>query len=154
MHVVVLDNIRSVYNVGSIFRTANACGIGKVILCGITPGPLDAKGRKRSDFAKVSLGAEEKVLWERSATTVDALQSLRDEGYYIVAIEQDSSSVDYKDVVARSKTCFVLGSEVEGINKDVLSLCDVVAELPMLGSKESLNVTIAFGIASYRILGI
>lgn len=154
MHVVVLDNIRSVYNVGSIFRTANACGIGKVILCGITPGPLDAKGRKRSDFAKVSLGAEEKVLWERSATTVDALQSLRDEGYYIVAIEQDSSSVDYKDVVARSKTCFVLGSEVGGIDKEMLSLCDVVAELPMLGSKESLNVTIAFGIAAYRILNI
>lgn len=154
MHVVVLDNIRSVYNVGSIFRTANACGIGKVILCGITPGPLDAKGRKRSDFAKVSLGAEEKVLWERSATTVDALQSLHDEGYYLVAIEQNSSSVDYKDVSAQPKTCFVLGSEVGGIDKEMLSLCDVVAELPMLGSKESLNVTIAFGIAAYRILNI
>lgn len=154
MHVVVLDNIRSVYNVGSIFRTANACGIGKVILCGITPGPLDAKGRKRSDFAKVSLDAEEKVLWERSVTTVDALHSLHEEGYYIVAIEQDASSVDYKDVVAQPKTCFVLGSEVDGIDKETLSLCDVVAELPMLGSKESLNVTIAFGVAAYRILNI
>ncbi|MEN9338067.1 MAG: hypothetical protein RIQ41_381 [Candidatus Parcubacteria bacterium] len=154
MHVVVLDNIRSVYNVGSIFRTANACGIGKVLLCGITPGPLDIKGRKRTDFAKVSLGAEDKVLWERKASIREALESLHKEGYHIIAIEQDSSSMDYKRVTSKPKTAFVLGSEVDGVEKEVLSMCDVVAEIPMLGTKESLNVTIAFGVAAYRILGV
>lgn len=156
MKIAVLDNIRSVYNVGSIFRTANAVGIEKIYLCGITPTPLDTKGRKRSDFAKVALGAEEVVSWESYEDTAEALNKLKKEGVYIVAIEQDEKAVDYKTVSieGKEKVAFVIGAEVEGMNRETLSLCDVIAEIPMLGTKESLNVTIAFGIAAYRILGI
>lgn len=156
MKVAVLDNIRSVYNVGSIFRTCNAAGIGKIILCGITPTPLDKKGRKRSDFAKVALGAEDLVQWEYRESTEEALKSLKEEGDYIIAIEQDKRSVDYKnvDITEKQNIAFVIGAEVDGMSKGTLALCDVVAEIPMLGTKESLNVTIAFGIAVYRILGI
>lgn len=156
MKIAVLDNIRSVYNVGSIFRTANACGIEKVILCGITPTPLDKKGKRRKDFAKVALGAEDIVSWEHEETTEHALRKLKDEGHYLIAIEQDESSVDYKEVSIAPKehVVFVIGAEVDGMSKEAISLCDVVAEIPMLGTKESLNVTIAFGIAVYRMLGL
>lgn len=156
MVVAVLDNIRSVYNVGSIFRTANAAGFDKIILCGITPTPLDKKGRRRSDFAKVALGAEESVSWEYQEKVEGALTELKKDGCYCVAIEQDETAVDYKEVSLEGKTtvAFVIGAEVEGMNKDTLALCDVIAEIPMLGSKESLNVTIAFGIAVYRILDL
>jgi 23S rRNA (guanosine2251-2'-O)-methyltransferase len=156
MKAVVLDNLRSVYNVGSIFRTANAVGIEKIYLCGTTPTPLDNKGRKRSDFAKVALGAEESVAWEYMESTKGCLEKLREEEVYIIAIEQDDASVDYKNVSleGRDNVTFVIGPEVIGMDKETLSLCDVVAEIPMQGSKESLNVTIAFGIAVYRILGV
>lgn len=156
MKVAVLDNIRSVYNVGSIFRTCNAVGIERVILCGITPTPLDRKGRHRSDFAKVALGAEDRVLWEYCETTDAALQKLKEEDFHIIAIEQDKKSIDYKSVSIKGKKdlAFVIGTEVEGMKKETLKQCDIVAEIPMLGTKESLNVTIAFGIAVYRILGV
>lgn len=156
MKVAVLDNIRSVYNVGSIFRTCNAAGIERVILCGITPTPLDKKGRRRSDFAKVALGAEDRVHWEHIETTQEALKRLKEGGFRIIAIEQDERSVDYKTVSLEEEkdVALVIGAEVEGMNKETLDLCDMVVEIPMLGTKESLNVTIAFGIASYRILGV
>ena len=156
MKIVVLDNLRSVYNVGSVFRTANAIGIEKIILCGTTPTPLDKKGVKRSDFAKVALGAEDTVLWEYCEDTCEALKTLKNEGFYCIAFEQATNSVDYKtvSVVGKSDVAFVVGAEVTGIPKEVLDLCDVVAEIPMLGTKESLNVTIAFGVGVYRILDI
>ncbi len=156
MKVVVLENLRSVHNVGSIFRTANAVGIEKIYLCGITPTPLDKKGKKRSDFAKVALGAEETVAWEYVLETRNKILELKDEGYYVIGVEQDEKSIDYKSVSIKNKEniAFVIGAEVEGVNKEALALCDVIAEIPMLGTKESLNVTIAFGIAVYRILGI
>lgn len=154
--VAVLDNLRSVYNVGSIFRTVNAAGVDSIVLCGTTPTPLDTKGLKRSDFAKVALGAEETVTWSYEEETKVAIQKLQDEGYYIIAIEQSSASIDYKKVAVadKEKVAFLIGGEVIGIPEDILSMCDTVAEIPMLGTKESLNVTIAFGIAIYRILDI
>jgi 23S rRNA (guanosine2251-2'-O)-methyltransferase len=156
MKIAVLDNLRSVHNVGSIFRTANAAGIEKLILCGTTPTPLDNKGNKRKDFSKVALGAEDTVVWEYEEDTVKTLKKLRQEDCYVIAFEQDDTSVDYKevDITEKENIVFVIGPEVTGITKDVLDLCDVIAEIPMLGSKESLNVTIAFGIGVYRILGI
>jgi 23S rRNA (guanosine2251-2'-O)-methyltransferase len=156
MKIAILDNLRSVHNVGSIFRTANAAGIEKLILCGTTPTPLDAKGNKRKDFAKVALGAEDTVAWEYEEDTIKALKKLRQEDCYVIAFEQDDVSVDYKEVNVTEKEniAFVIGPEVTGITKEVLDLCDVIAEIPMLGSKESLNVTIAFGIGVYCILGI
>lgn len=156
MKIVVIDNLRSVYNVGSIFRTVNAVGIEKIILCGTTPTPLDKKGERRSDFAKVALGAEDTVVWGYKENTRNIIQELKDSGYYIIAIEQDNSSVDYKnvDITGKEDVVFVIGHEVDGITKDVIELSDVVAEIPMIGTKESLNVTIAFGVAVYRILGV
>lgn len=153
---LVLDNLRSVYNVGSIFRTANACGVTHIVLCGTTPTPLDKKGDRRKDFAKVALGAEETISWEYVEDTITVLTKLKNDGNYIIAIEQDEKSVDYKDVTVASRESgtFVIGPEVTGMSQEVLALSDVIAEIPMLGTKESLNVTIAAGIALYRILGL
>lgn len=154
--IAVLDNLRSVYNVGSIFRTANAVGIEKIYLCGTTPTPLDKKGERRKDFAKVALGAEDTVVWEYFESTLDCAKKLKEENYYVIALEQGENSVDYKEVSVFDKenVAFIIGNEVEGVTKDVLDECDVLAEIPMLGTKESLNVTIAFGIAVYRILRV
>lgn len=156
MKVVVLDNLRSVYNVGSIFRTANAVGVEKIYLCGTTPTPVDKKGLRRKDFAKVALRAEDTVLWEYREETKSVLQDLRGKGVYIIGLEQAENSVDYKKVSVEGKDdiAFIVGNEVEGLTGDVISLCDVIAEIPMIGTKESLNVTIAFGIGVYRILGV
>ena len=156
MKVAILDNLRSVYNVGSIFRTANAAGIEKIILTGTTPTPVDKIGERRKDFAKVALGAEDTVVWEYVEDIKSAIESLKKDNYYLIAFEQDEESVDYKEVSVegRESIAFVIGGEVTGITREVLDMCDVVAEIPMLGTKESLNVTIAFGIGAYRILGL
>lgn len=154
--VTVLDNLRSVHNVGSIFRTCNAVGIEKIYLCGTTPTPLDNKGERRKDFAKVALGAEDTVAWEYMESTFLCVKKLKEENHYIIALEQGEGSVDYKEVsiVGRENVAFVIGNEVDGVTSDVLAQSNVLAEIPMLGTKESLNVTIAFGIAVYRILGV
>ena len=156
MKVVILDNIRSVYNVGSIFRTANACSVDKIFLCGITPTPLDKRGNKRKDFAKVALGAEDTISWEYKEDVLSLIKDLKKENYFVIAIEQDENSVDYKNIDIKNKKdiAFIVGSEVDGIKKEILEESSVVAEIDMLGTKESLNVTIAFGIALYRILNI
>jgi len=154
--IAILDNLRSVYNVGSIFRTANAVGIEKIYLCGTTPTPLDKKGERRKDFAKVALGAEDTVLWEYVESTFECIQKLKKENYYVIALEQSEGSTDYKkvNVEGKGEIAFIVGNEVDGIEKEVLAQSDVIAEIPMIGTKESLNVTIAFGIAIYSILGI
>ncbi len=156
MKIVVLDNLRSVHNVGSIFRTANAVGIDKIYLCGTTPTPLDNKGIRRKDFAKVALGAEDTITWEYHEDTLTVLKDLHTTNNYIIAFEQDEHAADYKEVVVdeANNITFVIGPEVTGISQEVLSECDVIAEIPMLGTKESLNVTIAFGVGVYRILNI
>lgn len=154
--IVVLDNLRSVYNVGSIFRTANALGIKKIYLCGTTPTPLDNFEKPRKDFAKVALGAENTVEWEYVENTIECIKNLKKENYYIISLEQAENSVDYKQVKidGKKRVAFVFGAEVIGVAKEVLAESDVIAEIPMLGTKESLNVTIAFGVAMYRILGV
>lgn len=156
MKIVVLDNLRSVHNVGSIFRTANALGVEKIYLCGTTPTPLDAKGNKRKDFNKVALGAEDILSWEYSESTLACVKKLKDEGVYILSLEQDMHSIDYKkvDVSGKEKIAFIVGAEVDGVAHDVIKISDAIVEIPMLGTKESLNVTIAFGVALYRILGV
>jgi tRNA G18 (ribose-2'-O)-methylase SpoU len=127
-----------------------------IILCGTTPTPLDKWGNKRKDFAKVALGAEEIISWEYEEETTRALLKLREKNTYIIAVEQDEKSIDYKEVSIKDKenVAFIIGPEVTGMSEEVLAMCDVIAEIPMLGTKESLNVTIATGIALYRILGI
>lgn len=153
-NILILNNIRSVENVGAMFRTADAGGIDKIFLVGYTPAPVDRFGRKRNDLAKSALGAEEFVVWESVKTILPLIKKLKKDGFQIIAIEQDEKSTDYKKVKAQSKNVFIVGAEVEGIPKNVLSQCDIVAEIPMLGKKESLNVSVSLGIALFRILNI
>lgn len=149
--VVVLDNIRSIYNVGSIFRTSDALGIDKIFLCGVTPAPTDRFGRARKDLAKVALGAEKDIAWEYISSTKEIIKKLKKEGFQIIAVEQDKKSVDFKKVKPKYPVAVVMGNEVVGIDKKILTLCDVIAEIPMIGNKESLNVSVSFGIVGYRI---
>ncbi|MBU1956669.1 TrmH family RNA methyltransferase [Patescibacteria group bacterium] len=150
--IVVLDNIRSVFNVGSIFRTCDAVGIDKIYLCGLTPCPIDRFGRARADFAKVSLGAEKIIDWEYTENTDILLQKLKKEGFTIIAVEQTKNSVDYKKIVAPNKAVFVFGNEVEGVLEDTLGFCDVITDISMKGKKESLNVAVSAGIVLFRLL--
>ncbi len=151
--ILILHNIRSAQNVGSLFRTGDAAGISHVYLVGITPLPVDQFGRERKEIAKTALGAEQSIPWTHVKTISPLLKKLKKENYIIVAIEQSNDSVDYKKVKAKGDIAFVLGNEVEGISESVLKLCDVVAEIPMKGKKESLNVSVAGGIAMFRVLG-
>ena len=151
---VLLHDIRSTHNVGSIFRTSDALGVNKIYMSGYTPTPLDKYNRARKDVAKVSLGAEKTIPWEYNEDPKKIIKKLEKDGFTIVAVEQSESSVDYKKVKIESPVLFVVGNEVDGVDKTILSLCDVVAEIPMLGEKESLNVSVAFGVALSRMLNI
>lgn len=151
MIYLILNDIRSVHNVASIFRTADAAGVSKIYLTGYTPAPLDRFGRARRDFAKVSLGAENFVSWEAARSASRFLKRLKKEGVRLAAIEQDTRAVSYKKISARGKPLALLfGNEVRGLPKHLLSLCDAIAEIPMRGKKESLNVSVAVGIALFN----
>ena len=146
--VVVLDNIRSLHNVGSVFRTSDAVGVEKIYLCGITPTPLDRLERVRPPFSKVALGAEENVLWEKRASSWRVIDKLKHDGYKVFAVEQDKRSVPYYKVRAKGKIALVFGHEVRGLPESVLSRADKILEIPMAGIKKSLNISVAFGIVS------
>jgi len=153
-NIVILHNIRSVENVGAMFRTADAAGINKIYLTGYTPAPLDRFGRKRKDIAKSALGAEEYVPWEYKKSIYPLLAKLKREKYLIIGIEQDKRSIDYKKVKIKRRNTFIVGAEVTGIPQNILKKCDTIAEIPMKGKKESLNVSVALGIAIFRVLSI
>ncbi len=160
-NVLILNDIRSTENVGAMFRTADAAGISKIYLTGYTPAPFDRFGRKRTDIAKSALGAEEFVPWEQKKMIFPLITKLKREGFLIIAIEQAENSIDYKKVKINKKparrgggNAFIVGTEVTGIPKNVLKKCDIVAEIPMKGKKESLNVSVSLGIALFRILGV
>jgi 23S rRNA (guanosine2251-2'-O)-methyltransferase len=152
--ILILHDIRSAVNAGAMFRTAEAAGADKIYLSGYTPAPLDRFGRERKDVAKAALGAEKMLKWEIKKGLPAVIRNLRREGFYIIAVEQSPKSVDYKKVKAKTKTAFIVGNEVEGLPPAILKNCDVVAEIPMKGQKESLNVSVALGIALFRILNI
>lgn len=151
-NILILHNIRSVENVGAMFRTADAVGIDKIYLTGYTPAPLDRFGRKRRDMAKSALGAEEFVKWEQKKSILPLLAKLKTNGFQIIAIEQDKKSINYKKVKLGNKNVFIVGTEVTGIPKNILDKCNVIAEIPMRGKKESLNVSVALGVALFRML--
>lgn len=151
---IVLHNVRSVHNVGSIFRTADCLGVSNVFLCGYTPPPVDRFGRPRLDFAKVSLGAEKTVSWKKFKNINRTLEFLQKQKVRIIGVEQATNAKDYKKVSAHSPVAFIFGNEVAGIPESVLKKCDTVAEIPMRGGKESLNVSVAVGIALSRMLGL
>ncbi len=149
--ILILDNIRSTHNVGSIFRTADAVGISKIYLVGTTPDPIDRFGREQSDVAKTALGAEKNIPWEHADTTLEVLEKYPE--YFKVALEQSTDSKDYKSVSLRDKNIVILGPEVTGLPTEILKACDAVAEIPMAGGKESLNVSVATGVFLFRFLG-
>ena len=151
---LILHNIRSTHNVGSIFRTADAAGVSKIYLCGYTPAPLDRFGRPRKDIAKVALGAEKTIPWEHVLDIKTLLKKLKEEKVQIVALEQAENSIDYKTFKQKNLLALILGNEVGGIEKSILKLCDKVIEIPMRGKKESLNVSVAAGIVLFRVLGV
>jgi tRNA G18 (ribose-2'-O)-methylase SpoU len=148
---VVLVDIRSIENVGSIFRTADGAGVEKIYLGGITPTPLDRLGKPRTDLAKVALGAEKSVIWEQVTEVSKLLRKLKKEGWRICAVEQDKNSKSFKKLPKTGKILLVMGTEVTGLPKNILKICDGIYEIPMRGQKESLNVAVTFGIAVYQI---
>ena len=142
--VVVLNNIRSLYNVGSIFRTADGAGIEKIWICGITGHP------PKNQISKTALGAEEQVEWEYREDIYSVLGELKARNYQIVMLEQTQDSFAYQDFEPKSPLCLVLGNEVEGVSSDVIDYCDEAIEIEMAGVKNSLNVSVAFGVIAYH----
>ena len=150
MLIAVLDNIRSLYNVGSIFRTADAFGFEKIYLSGYTPGPIGEK--KKREIHKTALGAEEFIEWEKFGKTWKLLENLKKQGFYIVGLETDKKAINiskFNSQISKKKMVLVVGNEVKGLSKEVLKRCDKIVKIPMLGKKESLNVSVAFGVAAY-----
>ena len=143
--VLILPDIRSCYNVGAMFRTADACGVEKIWLCGYTPVP------PRPEIAKVALGAETWLPWEQAAEAVAVVRDLKKQGYTIVALEKNASSVDIGSMELTAPVALIVGNEVTGVGEDLLAVTDVVAHIPMLGRKESLNVSVAAGIGMYVV---
>jgi tRNA G18 (ribose-2'-O)-methylase SpoU len=145
--VIVLDNVRSNYNVGSVFRTADAFLMQKICLCGITARP------PHREIQKTALGATESVEWSYYASTVDAVRELKAEGYKIVGIEQTEGSVELQNVVIErgEKYALVFGHEVNGVGQEVIDLCDICVEIPQFGTKHSFNIAISAGIVLWEM---
>jgi 23S rRNA (guanosine2251-2'-O)-methyltransferase len=159
--VVVLPDIRSSYNIGSIFRTSDATGVSKIYLCGYSPCPADKFNRPQKEIAKTALGAEKTIPWEYKKDIKKVIKDLKEEGFTVVAIEQDERSISYKKFFKKSggkkvakvvKVAIIFGNEVEGLPKKILDLCDYIVDIPMLGEKESLNVSVSAGIVLYELI--
>jgi len=153
MIIAVLDNIRSAHNVGSIFRTADAFGISEIYLCGTTPVPVDKFGRERKDIAKVALGAEKSVKWKYFSSSLRAVNALKKKGVKIFSVEQSENSegIGKLNNFKGKNISLVFGNEVNGVSPKILAVSDKIFEIPMLGKKESLNVSVAFGVAAYAL---
>lgn len=150
--VLILDNIRSAHNVGSIFRTADGAGVEKIYLYGYTPAPVDRFGREQAEIKKTSLGAANFVEWETVSEQyeVTLAEKLKLAGYEIIVVEQVSGAVEIGDWKQPEKVAYVLGNEVDGVSEEWLTLCDQVIEIKMLGEKESLNVSVTAGIVLFH----
>ncbi len=146
MRCVILDSIRSHYNVGAIFRTADAAGIDRIYLCGYTPAPIDRFGREVAEIKKTSLGASQTVAWELVPHVVDAIQAVQLLGCTVVAVEQVPSSVSLYDFTPPEKVAYIFGNEVTGVSTEALDQADTCLEIPMAGMKESLNVSVTVGV--------
>jgi len=147
---VILHNIRSAHNVGSVFRTSDGAGVSKIFLSGYTPAPTDRFGRENAEIKKTSLGATETVPYEVAPDAEALIARLKSEGVEIVAVEQTPKSMSYKTFSQTKDTAFIFGNEVTGVEKEILDVSDVHIELPMAGSKESLNVSVCAGIVLFH----
>lgn len=143
---VVLENIRSLYNVGSIFRTSDGAGIEKLFICGYTACP------PRKEIEKTALGSTESVMWEWRKTAEEAIAELKSLGYTIIALEHTDKSIPLFNAAFTFPVCLVMGNEVDGVSQEALNMCDMAIEIPMFGIKQSLNVAVAYGIAVYGIV--
>jgi tRNA G18 (ribose-2'-O)-methylase SpoU len=146
--IIVLDNIRSMHNVGSVFRTADAFLLEKIYLCGYTPQP------PHRDINKTALGSTETVEWKYFDKTVDAVNTLKNDGYKIVAVEQVENSIALNKFSfdENSKLAVIFGNEVSGVDEEILKLCDNCIEIPQLGMKHSLNISVAAGIVLWELV--
>lgn len=143
--VVVLDNIRSHHNVGSIFRTADAFALEEIILCGYTPVP------PHREIHKTALGATDSVNWSFETNTVEAIRKLKEKGYTIVSVEQTEKTVQLHDINISSdqKYALLFGNEVGGVDQEVIDISDIVLEIPQIGTKHSLNISVCAGIVMW-----
>ena len=156
---LILDNIRSAHNVGAILRTAEGIGVKKVFLCGYTPYPklIDdprlpyLADKINARIAKTALGAETTQSWEYRENILELAAEIKQEGYLLTALEQNSLSISLNTFKPNSDIALILGNEVEGVNKDLLNLCDVIVEIGMKGSKESFNVAASAAMALYYL---
>ena len=144
--IVLVDNVRSLYNVGSIFRTSDGAMIEKLILAGFTPHP------PRKEIEKTALGSTKSVPWEYIKHPIEIIQSLKERGYKICCLELTDKSIHYNDIKTSDfPICLVIGNEISGVSKEVIELCDLAIEIPMYGIKQSLNVAVAYGIAVFEL---
>ncbi len=151
---VLLHNIRSAHNVGSIFRTSDAIGVSHVYLSGYTPLPVDRFGRTVKEITKTALGAEVSVPWSGERNVSRVIARAKKNGFVVVGLEQDARSVDYARYSVDRPTLFVVGNEVRGMSASLRAQCDILIEIPMRGTKESLNVAVSFGVALFRITSL
>jgi 23S rRNA (guanosine2251-2'-O)-methyltransferase len=143
--VLLAHNIRSLWNVGSLFRTADCFGVEKIYLSGYTGTP------PRREISKTAIGAEEWIPWEYSKDPLDIITSLKNAGYAIAALEQGDQSIDCRKYSPPNRCCIILGNEVLGVPEELLRVADVRMHIPMHGKKESLNVSVAAGIAIHTL---
>lgn len=143
--IIVLDNIRSLNNIGSVFRTADSFIVEKIYLCGITAQP------PHRDIQKTALGATETVEWEHNTDTLNTVKQLKTKGYKIVAVEQTTNSTFLHQYNKQTPIALVFGNEVNGVSQHVIDYCDEVIEIPQFGSKHSLNISVSAGIVLWEI---
>jgi 23S rRNA (guanosine2251-2'-O)-methyltransferase len=146
--IVVLDNVRSMHNVGSVFRTADGFLLEAIYLCGYTPRP------PHRDIHKTALGATETVAWKAFDTTLEAVEKLKKDGYTLYAVEQAKNSIslqNFKNKV-NQKMAIIFGNEVEGVAQNIIDICEACIEIPQFGMKHSLNVSVAAGIVLYKLV--
>jgi tRNA G18 (ribose-2'-O)-methylase SpoU len=144
--IVILNSIRSSYNVGSIFRTSDGAMIEKLFLCGYTPYP------PKKEVLKTALGSQDSVSWEFSENPIKVVKELKKKGYKICALEQTSSNISYTELKkSYLPLCLIVGNEISGVNQELIDLCDISIDIPQYGIKQSLNVAVAYGIAIFEI---
>ena len=144
--IVILDNIRSAHNVGSIFRTCDAFLIKKIYLCGITPQPPS------NEIRKSALGATNSIEWSYEKDTKDVIKLLKQEGYHIVGVEQAEDSTKLEEFNTDNPTALIFGHEVDGISQEIINICDDIVEIPQYGTKHSLNISVCAGLVIYKTM--
>lgn len=154
---IIAHNIRSAYNVGAIFRTCDGAGVDKIYLTGYTQSPApegrEAASKPEKMIAKTALGAEHGMPWERTDDLPALIARLKSAGVYVMALEKTDDSVNIKKFEPKFPMALILGHEVDGVKDEILERCDGAIDIPMRGRKESLNVSVATGIAIYELLG-